>query len=260
MLGWKPDPLDPRDQPFAPAALLAATELPQASSMRAHVKTVLNQGRTSSCVFHATAQALTICEDIAGLAYDPPSRRYGYSMARAITGDEFSDAGTYVRSAMKALQVMGVPSEKYWPWREAEINVLPNVQAHMMAHARRGGTYRRIKGSGSARLHACRVAIASKLPIVFGTNVAESFLEADGSFRIDRPRADEPLAGGHAMCIVGYDQGGFEVVNSWGTRWRSEGFAWLSNAYIAASYSSDFWICEGWARIRNARAAKESVA
>ncbi|MBR1464818.1 MAG: C1 family peptidase [Bacteroidaceae bacterium] len=44
--------------------------------------------------------------------------------------------------------------------------------------------------------------------------------------------------GGHAMCIVGYDdnhlipnsnkRGAFEIMNSWGNSWSNEGFIWVS--------------------------------
>ena len=45
--------------------------------------------------------------------------------------------------------------------------------------------------------------------------------------------------GGHAYCLVGYNETGFLVQNSWGTEWGKGGFAtlpyedWLDSAYDA---------------------------
>jgi len=39
------------------------------------------------------------------------------------------------------------------------------------------------------------------------------------------------VSGGHAMCIVGYDDtkygGAFEIMNSWGKEWGNQGFIWV---------------------------------
>lgn len=45
--------------------------------------------------------------------------------------------------------------------------------------------------------------------------------------------SEEPdkVLGGHAMCVVGYDDsregGAFEVQNSWGRNWGNEGYTWI---------------------------------
>ena len=51
---------------------------------------------------------------------------------------------------------------------------------------------------------------------------------------------------GNALTVVGYDDsafggnGGFKVVNSWGTGWGNQGFAWLSYEFIQA-FASDIY-------------------
>jgi C1A family cysteine protease len=47
------------------------------------------------------------------------------------------------------------------------------------------------------------------------------------------------LAGGHGICIVGYDDthqmedgtGALEFINSWGTSWGQSGYGWMSYTY-----------------------------
>ena len=45
-----------------------------------------------------------------------------------------------------------------------------------------------------------------------------------------RPVAQPKEAGGHAFALVGYNEHGFVVQNSWGTRWGAGGFAVLPYA------------------------------
>ena len=46
------------------------------------------------------------------------------------------------------------------------------------------------------------------------------------------PQGGEESEGGHAMCVIGYDDtvngGSFRIVNSWGTGWGDNGYFWLS--------------------------------
>lgn len=256
MMGWIKDAPDDRDRSYAAPRVGA---LPERFSLRRNVQQILDQGNTSSCVAHAYAQAIAVCEDLAGLPYDPISRLYLYSCARAVTGDERADGGTYLRSGAKALQLMGAPPEDSWPFRESQVNSIPGLGAHMLAHPRRNGRYARIAGSGEQRLHACRAAIASGQPFVFGTTVAESIFDYEGGV-IDRPADSDPIAGGHALCCVGYSPEGFLIANSWGPSWGVQGFCWLSNDYMAWSETSDLWIVEGWKRITDARTQQEVVS
>ncbi len=50
--------------------------------------------------------------------------------------------------------------------------------------------------------------------------------------------------GGHAMCIIGYDDqkngGAFEVINSWGTQWGQGGFFWIRYQDITANIKNAF--------------------
>ncbi|MDR0730825.1 MAG: C1 family peptidase [Treponema sp.] len=66
-------------------------------------------------------------------------------------------------------------------------------------------------------------------PVIIGMNTPDSFLEAEGIWR--PPENPGVYYGGHAMCVVGYDDkkegGAFEVLNSWGRKWGNGGFIWI---------------------------------
>ena len=66
-------------------------------------------------------------------------------------------------------------------------------------------------------------------PIVIGMNTPYSFMLADSVWLPE----ENPgyYYGGHAMCVIGYDDekngGAFEVINSWGGEWGNGGFMWI---------------------------------
>ena len=72
-------------------------------------------------------------------------------------------------------------------------------------------------------------ALRENSPVVIGMICPSSFnLATDFWQPREKPERDQ---GGHALCVVGYDDskfgGAFEVVNSWGKSWGRDGFTWL---------------------------------
>lgn len=67
-------------------------------------------------------------------------------------------------------------------------------------------------------------------PIVVGMNILKNFITLNKEDKYWKPSAgDATNAGGHAMVVVGYNDGrqAFEVMNSWGKNWGNEGFMWI---------------------------------
>jgi hypothetical protein len=249
--GWLRDPEDKRDRSFFMMSAGGA-EPPESVSLARYVPTILYQGETSSCVAHAFAYAIAVAERRAGLPYDPISRLFLYSNARALTGDERRDDGTYLRNAARALQVLGAAPESAMPFRESKVNERPGIEPLMLAHPRRGGTYRRIMGSGEGRISQLKRALETGRAVTFGAELPSRFISHDGGGVIAPPRSGEPIVGGHAMCAVGYSLDGLRIVNSWGPGWGDQGYATLSWEYAGGDYCSDFWVVEGWERVRKA--------
>lgn len=256
-LGYQPDRHDPRDVAYAPP--LAANRLmPAHISLRLFV-TVMDQGDTSSCVAHAFSQAILVHERKQGIIdAEQPSPIFGYYNSRRMDTNSVlvADAGTYLRSYAAALFKFGCCDEKVWSFSEhwLKVNRRPSFDAYMHAHGRRGGQYTRIVGNGPARIHAVKSALAAGLPVVFGTNVGVSFLENEGP-SIVAPPVHERSAGGHAMCLVGYDETGpngtlYEVVNSWSTSWRDDGLWFMTEDYLTWDQTADLWIIQGWEAVR----------
>jgi hypothetical protein len=249
--GWKPNPEDGRDLKYR----TMRASLPAVVSLRIWA-TVVDQKSTNSCVGNAVAGAVFITEKKSGFFYGYPSRMFIYWLARRrYDNPPLKDDGAYIRGAFKQLQKFGVPDEKTWPFRVSKINKKPAGYAPWaFADPRKGGEYMSISGSGEKRIQRIKSALKDGYPVVFGTELAKSFLKADGSIIIDRPKSSDKLVGGHALVIVGYRErpGGstqFEVLNSWGRRWRDGGYCWFTQDYITWKRTGDFTIVRGWKRL-----------
>ena len=79
------------------------------------------------------------------------------------------------------------------------------------------------------KVEVMKRALRANNPIVIGMICPPSFnLALDFWQPREKPEREQ---GGHALCVVGYDDskfgGAFEVVNSWGKSWGNEGFTWF---------------------------------
>jgi hypothetical protein len=256
-LGWLQNKADPRDYDFDMLGLPEGPGGVQESLLDRKIPR-LNQGSIPSCVGNAIANAIMIRERAVGFDPEIPSRLYLYFNARRKRQKPVRVTGTYIRDAMKMMTKVGVPDEVFWPYstRKRIVNKRPSWDAIMMAHSRRGGEYYTIQTYGNQRLKDIRIAIDNSLPVVFGTPVDSKFLQAEGPMVVRRPTGD--LVGGHAMVVTGYrkDPNGewlFEVLNSWGDKWRNNGVVWLHESYFRWARTSDLTVIRGWDKLRKGK-------
>lgn len=235
-LGYVRDLPDERDRQLASMALPDIP--PVAVDHSRFVADVLDQGPTNSCVAHAWCQAIRLSQALDGVSQELTSRLAVYWLARAESGDQGSDGGTYLRSAAKAITRFGLAPERVWPFELGKVNRALPWSVYRAAHDRRGprGYYRIVPGD----LNGIRRAVAAKKPVVFGMVVGASFVEDVGPTTIDRDSG--AILGGHALCVVGYDAHRFRIVNSWGTHWRDRGFAWLTDERMRTA--TDVWAAD----------------
>ncbi|MDG2344136.1 MAG: C1 family peptidase [Flavobacteriales bacterium] len=82
----------------------------------------------------------------------------------------------------------------------------------------------------AGKIKTIKEAIADNIPLVIGLKTTSSLKEVNESGLWD-PSSNDNLNGGHAMCIVGYDDtkfgGAFELMNSWGGSYGDNGFNWI---------------------------------
>lgn len=72
--------------------------------------------------------------------------------------------------------------------------------------------------------------LARQKPVVIGMVLLDNFLSLKSGDEMWYPGVGKTdLFGGHAMVVMGYDDGkkAFEIMNSWGKGWANQGFVWV---------------------------------
>jgi hypothetical protein len=83
-------------------------------------------------------------------------------------------------------------------------------------------------------LRAIKENLSQGAPVVIGMMVGGSYMQPMMGQDVWNPTQDDASMmgfGGHAQCVVGYDDakygGAFLIMNSWGPQWGNNGFAWV---------------------------------
>lgn len=213
---------------------------------------IFDQGSLGSC----TANAISFSYQFSELTqknYDviTPSRLFIYYNERVLEGTVNSDDGATLRSGMKTITSTGVCKETTWPYNTSKFAVKPPASAYTEATKYKCLSYKSV----SQTLTDLKTAISDNLSIVFGFLVYSSFessiVAKTGMMPVPNT-TKETLLGGHAVCIVGYDDslkmsdgshGAFIVRNSWGTRWGDRGYFYMPYSIaINSNMCFDFWV------------------
>ncbi|HET7729120.1 MAG TPA: C1 family peptidase [Usitatibacter sp.] len=254
VLNVTPDRLDLRDRPYLPAVALAPPpRLADGVKLAA-----MQQGDTSACTGFALAAVVDRLLVKSGRAKDAGVSPWMlYSMARRY--DEFPgaarDTGSSLRGALKGWFKHGACARALWdgPAMPSATNE-PGRDWWLDAVNRPLGAYYRVDPRSVTDMH---VAL-NEVGVLYGSVIAHAgwFDVVDGRIPM---RARTASDGGHAFAIVGYDQAGFRVQNSWGEGWGERGFAtltyedWLENAM-------DCWVAQlGVVTDEHRRVAASSV-
>lgn len=249
--GYRPDVKDSRDISFN--KLLAASPkkiTPLKASLEAYVVDVLDQGNLGSCVSQAGFQAVRISQvkqlkDSKTFTKNPPigSRLFGYYNSRSYHNETTVDSGTYIRYFFKALNKFGFCPEKVMPYDTSKFAKRPTFLAYKKAFDQKDPTdYYRIDETGDSRLEKIRLAVANGYPVVFGTSVSNDFCSGIGINGTIAPPINKSIAGGHAMCVVGYESNYFVILNSWGDSFGNNGRILFSGDYMKWDQTSDLWV------------------
>ena len=219
---------------------------PTSVDLRANCSTIEDQGNLGSCTGNAIAGIVEYLCRKARKNTDV-SRLFIYYQERVIEGDVNYDNGAYIRDGFKAVNQVGAPLESLWPYSIDKFRTKPSQTAYTDAAKRKVTVYQRC-----LNFAAVKNALANGNPVVVGFDVYQSFetgawQQAGGSGLMPYPNtANEQYLGGHAVCLVGYNDnlagGRFIARNSWGTSWGDHGYFYMPYAVIQdTSMSSDFW-------------------
>lgn len=215
--------------------------LPPAFSLQAYAPNVLDQGDFSTCVGWSTAYYMrTIMEAkrlglkqkeaINAIAFSPT---YIFERVKRST-DQQCQIGTSISDALDYMKKGGVGTLKCAPYECGK--VYSNCDAEAVNFKIEGyNTLFELPSSASAdeKVTAIKTALVeSQNAVVIGMWIPNSFFKATDVWNVAPGENIEKAVGGHAMAVVGYDDskakdGAFLIVNSWGTKWGSNGFVWV---------------------------------
>ena len=213
-LNTHPDPPDLRDRIYEPALLDLKIRFDPPGR---DDSPVLDQGREGACTGFALAGVVNLlnARRRASSALDLPQRvspRMLYEMARI--HDEWPGEtydGSSVRGALKGLFHNGVCREKLAPYKPGETGWTLSVKQSKDARATGLGAYYRLR----PEIIDYHAALNEAEAIFAAARVHRGWQNPKGGV-IARSEVHE---GGHAFMIVGYDESGFLIQNSWGEDW-----------------------------------------
>ena len=212
--------------------------LPSLIDLRNKMPPVYDQGDLGSC----TANAL--CGLI---GYDKPgflgSRLFLYYNERFLENTVSQDSGATLYDGIQSLKNNGICPETDWPYIVKQFSVKPPTKCYQNALKEKALT---VKNINTNDLVAMKTCLSSGFPFVIGIAVYESFetRQVAATGMVPMPKPKEQCLGGHAVCVVGYDDSkqSFVVRNSWGTNWGIKGYFYIPYTYLTnMNLASDAW-------------------
>ncbi len=217
-----------------------ALESPKEIDYTESMLPVRNQGHEGSVVGFALAYALEyqIHKELAKKIRISP--RYIYYYARERGG---FDVGARITDAVQVLSEQGAVAEEVWPYLEAK----PGEAAEDPPRAANTAEHYRIEVMHQlGSLDSIREALETLGPVVAGFPVFNAIRDEEvrrtGIFSMPDP--SERSVGGHAVCIVGYndDKQQLKFVNSWGNEWGNDGYGYITYPYAERFFTSTWSI------------------
>lgn len=177
-------------------------------------------GRT---ILNARINDLTDKEEITKSAFSPV---FTYLNAN-VENDYNCQGGAYIGKAMETMVEKGSPFM-------SEFDVLCATaipeKLHESAKQNKIKGFTRLFGadeSNIVKIESVKRSLINGNPVIIGFLIQNSFYSSENVFEPDGGE----YSGGHAMCVVGYDDekygGAFEIVNSWGENWGNKGLIWV---------------------------------
>jgi hypothetical protein len=262
----RPDRLDLRDLPYRPPLRSLPPRYPGDAAVREYLASyvraglILDQGTEGACTGFGLACVVNYLfwvrhrNATAGDPFARVSPRMLYELAKRYDewrGEDYE--GSSCRGALKGWHKHGVCAEALWPYpldKDGKpVFERPGEGWEMDAATRPLGVYYRIDKASVVDVQAA-IADVGAVYVSGGVHDGWDGLMRDTAGSAPTSHADlgvvakakKAARGGHAFALVGYDERGFIVQNSWGPRWGAAGFGilpyedWIENA-------TDAWAC-----------------
>ncbi|MDX2046746.1 MAG: C1 family peptidase [Chitinophagaceae bacterium] len=208
--------------------------LPESANLQRFAPQVGQQGKQGSCVAWSSAYAARSILESArtgegGTVFSPA---FLYNQI-GLQGCQ----GSYIIRAMEYMTKQGSVQYNEFPYDETDCERQPDMGLIQQASQYKMRGFNRLSlgdKNDVLDIRAIKENLAQGAPVVIGMMVGQSFMQDMMGKDVWEPApGDESQMGfgGHAMCVVGYDDrkygGSFLIMNSWGQEWGTNGFAWV---------------------------------
>jgi hypothetical protein len=227
---------------YEPLADNTKNPLPERVSLEKYAPRRMNQGAQGSCVgWGSSYSARTILEAIRtgknpdAIAFSPS---YLYNQI-GLQGCQ----GAYLHEAMAVMKDKGLVPFSQFPYDEGDCSKQPTSSLKQLAQEYKMPGYNRLtkgdaQGFGNEQVDmlAMKQNLAQGAPVVIGMMVGGTFMQnmmGQDMWLPSENDYDMYGFGGHCMSVIGYDdykfgnEGGFQIMNSWGPEWGKNGIAWV---------------------------------
>jgi C1A family cysteine protease len=233
---------------------------PESYTLPGGMPPIGDQSNQGSCVAWSTTYYMkTYLEGIRNNGWDLTSSNHQFSPAWTYNQiDSGEDNGAYPSSAMTLITYKGADTLADFPYNQSDYYTLPTTFqcSNAIQYTESGWEYAPLD------TNSIRALLASGMPVVIAIEVYTPDFDYLGSvysltgdvycatnsyvnYDIDGTYYTSYYRGGHAICLVGYDDnksytntsgkvgyGAFKLVNSWGTVWDDSGYGWISYAFL----------------------------
>ncbi|MFI1742616.1 C1 family peptidase [Streptomyces sioyaensis] len=192
-----------------------------------------NQGQVGSCVSWAIDYSgYSIQEKQQGIDGGPQAPMYTY--AQIAKGN---DQGSTPDDTFSIAESQGVDSKSDYTQGDFDFTTQPtDAERQNAAHWKLSGHTQLHTGNGMQA--DVKQALADGEPVAISLPVHQSFQDISQQQAADysyQPGGDEdPVLGGHEITIVGYNNQGVRVENSWGGNWGDGGYVNLSWDFLSS--------------------------
>ncbi|HVZ56599.1 MAG TPA: C1 family peptidase [Chitinophagaceae bacterium] len=226
--------------------------LPESVNLQRFAPQVGDQGQQGSCVAWSSAYAARTILESARTGQPGDKLRFSPAFLYNQIGMDGCD-GSYIVRAMEFMTQKGSVPYNAFEYTDQDCSRQPEASLVEEARQYRMHGFNRLSQGDRTDvidLNAIRQNLAQGAPVVVGMMVGPSFMKPMMGQDLWEPQpGDKSLTGfgGHAMCVVGYDDkkygGAFLLMNSWGPQWGNNGFAWIRygdfNYFVREAYGLD---------------------
>jgi len=210
--------------------------LPEYISLAKFAPDRQNQGRQGSCVAWSSAYGAQTILTAASRGTNPNETAFSPSYMYNQIGMDGCQ-GSYIIRAMELMRGKGGVPFNSFPYTDQDCSNSPPTNLDAMAAQNKIHGFNRLTTTeepNGINIRAVKEHLAKDAPVVIGMMVGGSFMEGMLGKKLWQPTDEDQSQqgfGGHAMCVIGYDDrlagGSFQIMNSWGPEWGENGIGWI---------------------------------